>query len=157
MKKIISYGTCAFISAALTAQIFAAELSRDILGLRLNMTKEAATKRLREIGTFVREERKQQEIWQVRHKSFSHIIIGLGKDGRLRFITAVAREDKDAKRFPYDQVGNLKVAQQMGDPAIKNFHYQWKLPAKGDNPATLVMARGRDPKYLSTYSLKSLD
>lgn len=127
---------------------------RDILGLHLEMTKEEAKRRLEEIGTFEREERKQQEIWQVRDPSFSHVIMGLSKEGKLRYVTAVAREDEEAKRVPYTAVGNIKTARQAGDPEIKNFSYEWDLPASNDQPATVVNARGRDPKFLSTYSLK---
>jgi hypothetical protein len=134
----------------------ARELPRQILGVHLNMTKDEAHKRLQEIGTFERDERKQQEIWKVRDESFSHLIIGFGKDEKLRFVTAVAREDKEAKRVAYDKIGSLKEAEQAGDPQINNFNYQWSLSTKGTNETTLIVARGRDPQFLATYSLKRL-
>ena len=97
MKQIISIWLSLLIwdggSAASTGQ----GLSCEILGIRLNMTKDTARKRLQDIGTFVRDEAGGQEIWKVRDDSFAHLIIGLGKDGKLNYITAVAREDKDAK------------------------------------------------------------
>jgi len=132
------------------------EPSREILGLSLKMTREEAQKRLQEIGTFERDERKQQQIWKVRDASLSHLIIAFNKEGQMRFITAVAREDKEASRVPYARVGDLKKAQQAGDEAIKNFHYQWDLPAGKDSPAVQVSARGRDPKFLTTWSVKRL-
>jgi len=157
MKKIISFTFLLCLWVAIPAAISAQELARQILGLSLDLTKEQAQQRLKEIGTFVREEANQQEVWTVRDPSFSHLIVGFREDKKLRFVTAVAREDKEAKRVEYSQIGNLKEALQAGDPKINNFAYGWNLPAKEPNPPTLVIARGRDPKFLSTYSLKNLD
>jgi hypothetical protein len=114
-------------------------------------------KRLNEIGTFVRAERKGQEIWQIRDPSFSHLIVAFAKDGKLRFVTAVAREDPEAKRVAYEEIGNLDKARQAGDPSIKNFNYEWALPSQDGNPHLLVNARGRDPAFLTTHSLKKVD
>ncbi len=33
----------------------------------------------------------------------------------MRFITAVAREDKEAKRLAYSSVGNVEQARQAGE------------------------------------------
>ena len=140
--------------APLVLQAAGEPAKRDILGLHLEMTKEQATKRLTEIGTFERDERKQQAIWQVRDPSFSHVIIGMSKEGKLRYITATARTDAEAKRVSYSSVGDLEQAKQAGDPAIKNFRYEWSLPARKDQPEALAQALGRDPEFLSTLSLK---
>ena len=129
---------------------------RELLGIHLNLPKEDVTKRLQEIGTFVRAERKLQEVWQVRDESFSHLIIGFSKDARLRFITAVARDDKEAKRLPYSKIGDLKTARQAGDVKIKNFNYEWELPATPERPQTQVNARGRNPEFVETISLKRI-
>lgn len=155
MKRIISL--LLFVWVAGVAGISGQELQRQILGVHLNMTKDEARKRLQEIGTFVRDERKRQEIWQVRDESFSHLIIGFDKDEKLRFVTAVAREDKEAKRLAYGKIGDLKQARQAGDVKINNFNYEWELPATKDAPKTRVSARGRDRKFLTTYSLKRLN
>ncbi|MFN2508627.1 MAG: hypothetical protein ABR589_07625 [Chthoniobacterales bacterium] len=148
--------TVLFLSAVLAADGGPApELRRDILGLRLNMSREEAGKRLREIGSFERDERKQQEIWKLRDGSFSHLIVAFGKeDGKVRFVTAVAREDAEAKRLRYSDVGKLDEARQVGDAAIKNFNYEWTLPAGNGSPPAQVNARGRDAEFLSTYSIK---
>ena len=154
MKKILSAGMSLFLFAA--PALCAEEPAREILGIGLEMTREDAQKRLKEIGTFERQERKQQEIWKVRDATFSHVIIGADKEGKLRFLTAVAREDADAKRVAYVSVGNLEAARQAGDVSIRNFHYEWRLPEGNGRPATLVVARGRDPKFLTTFSLKRI-
>lgn len=133
------------------------EVQREILGIHLQLAKADVQKRLGEIGSFVRAERKSQEIWQIRDASFSHLIVGFGKDGKLRFVTAVAREDAEAKRVQYDEIGKLENARQAGDPRIKNFNYEWEVPSKQGGARILVSARGRDPTFLTTYSLKKVD
>src|ERR1039457_5109335 len=124
MKEFIWISLSLGLWAAIAIEASAQELRRDILGIRLKMTEEEAHERLKEIGTFVRNEGKRQEVWQVRDVSFSHLLIGFGKDEELRYVTAVAREDKDAKRVPYERMGNLKKARKAGDPGITNFRYE---------------------------------
>ena len=143
----------AWVATGASAQ----EVQREILGIHLKLAKADVHKRLNELGSFVRNERKGQEIWQVRDPSFSHLIVAFGKEGKLRFVTAVAREDADAKRVSYGEIGNLEKARQAGDPSIKNFNYEWDLPSQNGNPRTLVIARGCDPTFLTTYSLKKVD
>lgn len=153
MRKLALF----FFIVSLGIQLgLAAELERDILGIRLGMAKADAQKRLNEIGKFQRDERKRQDIWEVRDERFSHLIVGFDKEDKLRYVTATAREDKDAKRVGYEEIGRLKDARQAGDVSIKNFNYEWNLPAEKGDPETLVSARGRDPKFLSTYSLKRM-
>ncbi len=129
---------------------------RQILGVRLGMNEGEVHTRLKEIGQFVRNEAGEQEVWKVKDSSFSHLLIGFAKDGNLRYVTAVAREDKEAKRVSYASIGDLAKARQAGDPKIKLYNYQWHLPPAKDEPETLVIAIGRDPDSLSTWSLKRL-
>lgn len=145
---IILAGTVSVIGAPAPAT--------EILGISLNMSQEEAQRRLREIGTFERQERKQQEIWKVRDRSFSHLIIAFNEEGQMRFITAVAREDEEAKRVEYGEFADLQKARQAGDVSVHNYNYQWDFPAERGKPPVQVSARGRDPKFLSTYSIRRL-
>lgn len=157
MKKLILINLLLFIWEASAVEASAQHLQRQILGLHLNMTKEAAHKRLQEIGTVIRHEENRQEAWQVRHESFSHLLVGFDMEDKLRYVTAVAREDKEAKRVAYSDIGDLKKARQAGDPKINNFNYQWELPARDGNPRMVVIVAGRAPKLVTTYTLKSLE
>lgn len=143
--------------ACFSAGAYAQEVQRQVLGIHFKLAKEDVHKRLKEIGSFVRAERKRQEIWQVRDASFSHLIVAFDKNAKLRFVTAVSREDADAKRVPYTQIGNVEKARQAGDPSINNFNYEWDLPSLDGHPHLLVIARGRDPTFLTTYSLKKVE
>ncbi len=129
----------------------------EILELHLGMTEEQAHERLQKIGTLARTEEGWQEVWHLRDPAFTDVIVGVGDDGKLHFITLVAREGKEAKRKKYGELGDLKTARQMGDPRIKNFSFQWELPPRDGRPRTLVTAAGRDSKFPSTYSLKNLE
>ncbi len=156
MRKFFTAVLClsALIFTTQGAPETAPELKREILGLHLDMGKAAVQKRLKEIGKFVRDERKRQEVWEVRDERFSHLAVGFDAKETLRYVTAMARTDKEAKRVGYGEIGDVKAARQAGDLAIKNFAYEWSLPAAGGEPAMLVIVRGRDPEFLSTYSLK---
>lgn len=130
--------------------------ARQILGITLAMNEEQIDLRLRKIGTLVRAEN-GQEVWKVQDPTFSHVIVGFGKDDQLRYITAVARTDKGAKPMAYSEVGEVKNAHQIGDPRIKNFQFEWELEPEKGRPSALVLAMGRDPKVLSTLTLKNPD
>lgn len=149
---------CFSLLIALSAPARAAEkkLARELLGLRLSMNEEQAHERLSAIGKLTRREEMQQEVWTVRDPSYSHLIVGFGRQERVRYLTAVARTDKGAKHVLYSQVGPLKGARQTGDVKTKNFKYVWDLPADKDEPRTMLLAMGRDPKFLSTLTLKNL-
>lgn len=140
-----------------SVSLFAKEPARDVLGIQLSMSREQVLKRLGEIGELVRHERKRQEVWTVRDETFSHVIVGFDQNEMIRYVTAVARADNEARRLPYSAAGDLEAAKQAGDVAIKNFNYQWEIPPRDGGPAMIVMARGRDPEYLDTLTLKRVD
>jgi len=104
----------------------------------------------------VRDERKRQEIWEVEDESFSHLIVGFNGKDFVRFITAVARQHNEVKRVAHTAIGGVANAHQAGGPAIKNFTYEWRLAPQKGSGESLLITRGRDPEYLSTYSLKRL-
>jgi hypothetical protein len=158
MKTLVlaSLSVFAFLFAGASQADAAPELKREILGLRIEMPKGEVTKRLQEMGKFVRDERKRQQIWEVRDERFSHVVVGFDSKEMLRYVTAVAREDKEAKRVEYGEIGDVQQAHQAGDPAINNFNFEWRLEPEKGSAEVMVVARGRDPKFLSTYSLKKL-
>lgn len=154
MKKI---ATLCLLSLLFAAGVSAAARSprRDIMGIRINMSKKAAHNVLQKIGQLQREERKRQEIWEVRDDYFTHIIVGFDTEMRVRFVTAVAREE--GQRMRYSDVADISKARQAGNVTVNNYHYVWELAAQGKNPKCTVAARGRDPQFLKTYSIKRAD
>ncbi len=157
MKNSKFAASLLLLSLVLTAGALAEDKpARQIFGLRLGMKAAEAHERLKAIAHFVRNEPDNQEVWTVRDPSFSHILIGLADDGELRYVTVLARKDKEAKRVSYASIGDLGKARQAGNAATKFYNYQWMLPAANGEPATLVIALGRDPEHLNMHSLKRL-
>ena len=152
MRRI--FALCAVVILMCSIAAAADSPARDILGLRLDMSKDAAHARLQKLGRLEREERKRQEVWQITDKRFSHILLGYDVAGKVRYVTAVAREKEQPTR--YSDVADLKKARQMGDPKVNNFIFMWELEARGDNPKTQVIAQGRDPQNLQHLSLKRI-
>ena len=135
-----------------------AKMPRDILGVELNMSEEAAERQLKKAGFREREEgeeeEQREEIWAVKDPRFSHVVVGFDEHG-VRYITAVTRAESTQK-MRYSDVSDTSQAQQKGDPQRNNFHYVWESAANGKQPHYLVVARGRDAQYLETFSLKRL-
>lgn len=154
MKRIFALCAMLLLSCSIAAAISAVAdaPARDILGIRLDMSKTAAHARLQKLGRLEREERKRQEVWLITDKRFSHILLGYDTAGKVRYVTAVAREKEQPVR--YADVADLKKARQMGDPKVNNFIFMWELEARGDAPKTQVIAQGRDPQHLHHLSLK---
>lgn len=128
---------------------------RDILGIRLRMNRVAATAALRRIARLERNERRRQEVWALNNNPrYSHLLIGYSTEGEVRYVTVVARQD--GQRVRYRDVLDVERARQAGDPARSNYNYEWRVGARRNQPAYLVIARGRDADYLSLFSLKLL-
>ncbi len=163
MRKLIAL---CFISLLVAACVSAAaerpvRPRRDIVGLRIGMTEEAARRRLEQIGRPRKEEQEEEEegreeVWEVRDPFFSHVIVGFDEKERVRYVTAVAREG-GSRRMRYSDVASLKTARQEGDVSINNYRYVWELARRGREPRCRVEARGRDPLYLSTYTIRKAE
>jgi hypothetical protein len=126
----------------------------EILRISLGMTRADVHARLQKIGHLEKEERKRQEVWGLKQNAyFSHLLIGFDSDFKVRYLTAVARPN--GRRMRYSDLADLKLAKQKR--LLQNFQYEWQVPARGNLPAYVVMARGTDPRYLTTYSLKSVN
>jgi hypothetical protein len=138
---------------AVRAQQAGAQPQRELLGLSLGMSKEAAQRRLRELGQLEREERGRQEVWKISAPSFAYLLVGFDPQARLRYVTALARAG--GPRLRYRAVGDLKQARSVGAPG--NYQYIWELAARGEQPRTQVIVRGADAEYLSAYSLKKVE
>ena len=151
MKKLISI----FLLLAVGAVISAAapvRLRPEIMGIGLDMKRDEARARLKAIGSLEREERKRQEVWAVRDQRISHLLVGYDPDFRVRYVTAIARTD--GPRMRYDEIANPKSAQRTNIQG--NLKFTWSVTPRGGQVAYVVMARGHDPKYLDSYSVKKL-
>ncbi len=130
----------------------------DVLGLRLGMTEEAAHERLRRVGRQQKEEREaegeggEQEVWILRNDShWDYLVTKFDHQHRLLFVTAVVRKNV---HMVYGNVADPKDARYATDG--NNHSYSWTIAASNKQPACLAVARGSDPKFLTSYSLYRL-
>jgi hypothetical protein len=139
---------------AAVAQAKGKEPPKEILGIRVGMSQSDAHGRLRKAGRLEKEERKRQEVWALsRDRRFGHIIIGFDADNKVRYVTALARPD--GRRVRYSDLADVGRARQLN--GVKSYHYEWEVAGHDKRPAYVVMARGTDPQFLSSLSLKKLD
>jgi hypothetical protein len=124
----------------------------EIMGVSLDMNRDDARARLKSIGSLEKEERKRQEVWAVRDSRISHLLIGYDADYRVRYVTAIARTD--GPRIRYQEVADLKSAQRTVTQG--NHKFTWEVEGRGQL-AFILIARGHDPQYLDSYSVKKKD
>ncbi len=124
----------------------------EIMGVALDMKRDAARARLQSIGHLENEEAKRQEVWAIKNGRISHLLVGYDADYRVRYVTAIARTDGPGIR--YDEVVNVNSAHRT--VAQNNQKFIWEISRHGHTPYILI-ARGHDPQYLDSYSIKKAD
>jgi len=122
------------------------------MGVGLDMKRDDARARLKSIGSLEKEERKRQEVWAIKDARISHLLIGYDADYRVRYVTAIARTN--GPRIRYQEVADLKSAQRTVTQG--NHKFTWEVERRGQL-AFILIARGRDPQYLDSYSVKKKD
>src|SRR6266550_4794308 len=135
------------------AQAAPAKSAREVFGLRLGMTEEAVHKRMRRIATQQKEEREEeeggeQEVWVLKKDlRYNYLLTKFSSEHRLILITVVAHPS----RVRYSDLGETKDATVASDGI--NYSYKWKIPAQGKESAVLLIARGSNAEFLTSYSL----
>ena len=117
------------------------------------MSQKEAHARLKEKGNLEKEARKRQEVWALNDRRVSHLIVGFDPGYRVRYVTAVARTG--GPRIPYSEVGDVETAERSTNQG--NYRFTWKVAAERGHPGYIVVAHGRDPLHLESYSVKRLD
>ena len=125
----------------------------DIMGISLEMSHDDARARLQSIGSLEKEDRKRQEVWAVKDPRISHLLVGYDAENRVRYVTAIARTD--GPKIPYQEIADLKSAKSSHTPG--NHKFTWEIEEHRGQFAYVLIARGHDPKYLDSYSVKKAD
>lgn len=144
---------CLFVAAVGFTAAAQARPRAEILGVALNMTRDDARARLKSLGRLEKEERKRQEVWAVNDPRISHLLVGYDTDFRVRYVTAIARAG--GPRIRYQEIADLKHAQRLQHQG--NYKFTWEVGARRGQAAYVMIAHGRDPQYLDTYSVKKVD
>ena len=151
MKRRIAT-LCLLLAAAVVAHAAASHPRPEIMGISLWMSRDDAHKRLKSIGSLEKETRKRQEIWVITDPRVSHLLVGYDTAFRVRYVTAIARTG--GPRIRYEEFADVKNAQRINTQG--NYKFTWEVPAQGEQPAYVVIAHGRDPEYLDSYSIKKM-
>ncbi|HEX3249631.1 MAG TPA: hypothetical protein VHS05_09390 [Pyrinomonadaceae bacterium] len=130
-----------------------ARLRPEIMGVSLDMSRDDAHTRLKSIGSLEKEDRKRQEVWAIKDPRISHLLIGYDADYRVRYVTAIARAD--GPRIRYQEIADLKSAQSSNTAG--NHKFTWEVEGHRGKAAFIIIARGHDPRYLDSYSVKKAD
>lgn len=140
------------LALATSTNAAATALRSDVLGLRLEMSKEAVHQRLAKIGRFEREERGRQEVWTlVNDERFASLFVGYDREYKVRYVTAIAREG--GRRMRYSEVAPLKDA-RVENAGGAYYRYTWELKPGKKRAGYFLIAEGRDPEHLKSFSIK---
>lgn len=143
---------CLLLTLAGLAGVAQAKVRPEIMGVALDMSRDAALARLKAIGQLEKEDRRRQEVWAIKDPRISHLLVGYDADYRVRYVTAIARTD--GPRMRYQEVADLKSAQRLNSQG--NYRFTWEIPEQRGQVAFVVVAHGRDPNFLDSYSIKKV-
>src|SRR5215218_2441468 len=121
MKRLLSLSLLLAIS--IVASAAPARPRPEILGISLDMKRDAVRVRLQSVGSLEKEARKRQEVWAVKDSRISHLLVGYDAEYRVRYVTAIARTD--GPRIRYQDVADMKSAQRSDTPG--NHKFTWDV------------------------------
>lgn len=154
----INFVTAFLLPLIFFANIYAADKTPppEALGVRLNMSEDEARERLKRIGTQKKEEQEregegEQEVWLLRDRRFSFLVVAFDREHKVRLIIATVRK---GARVRYEDLGDTKAARQATDG--RNYSYTWLIKPEGERQGYAVIARGGDPRYLTSYTVNRL-
>ena len=151
MKTLLSISLLFLLAVVVNA--VPAKPRPQIMGITLDMRRAAAQARLQTIGSLAKQDQKRQEVWAIRDQRISHLLIGYDAENRVRYVTAIARAD--GPRLRYEEVADIKVAERISNQG--NLKFTWQVAAHRRQIAFILVARGHDPQYLDSYSIKKMD
>jgi len=152
MKRLLSLSLLLVISV-ISVSAAPARPRPEIMGISLDMKRDAARARLQSLGKLEKEQRKRQEVWAVKDARISHLLVGYDTDYRVRYVTAIARTD--GPRIRYQELADPKSAHHDITPG--NHKFTWEITGRRGQSAFILIARGHDPQFLDSYSVKKKD
>ena len=137
---------------AIPGQVSGRGLQDNVFGLRIGMSRAEVHRRLQRMGTMEREERGRQEVWTLaREPRFASVLVGFDAEFKVRYVTAIAREG--GRRMRYSDLAPLKDARAENANGAYT-RYTWELKPDQKRAGYFLIAEGRDPEYLRSFSIK---
>lgn len=153
MNRLLNLCLLLIVIVSVPVVVFAGTPQPEIMGISLGMSRADARARLQSIGSLERETRKRQEVWTIKDARISHLLIGYDPDLRVRYVTAIARTD--GPRIRYEDVADVQSAQREQNQG--NYKLTWQIAARSGHSPYQLIAHGRDPQFLESYSVKKID
>jgi len=124
-----------------------------ILGVRLGISEEAAHRRLRKIATQQKEEKNgeregEQEVWLLHDPRLDYLVVRFNHEHRVSSMSVAVRKNSHVR---YRELADLNNASQATDG--RNYTYTWKVNSGASQTNYVVVARGSDPNYLTSYTV----
>ncbi len=121
-RRSTSNSTIENAAGILLAAFLLLPLSCDcrLLGFDLEMSREAAHRRLQSLAHFDHADQQRQEVWSLDHdRRFSSVIVGFDRNDRLRFVTVIARSP-----VRYDELIDTRKAQHATTGSLQRYTVQ---------------------------------
>ncbi len=149
IRPLVVASLMMLVVGAARLPVVAKDPTREVLGLNLGMTEKSARSRLQKIATWQKPDRKKRlEVWILKSDPTYNFLIVKFKESRLIFIQAVVHS---TARVRYDDLGNLAQAVTRSDGHTHT--YEWKIKPRGKKAGYLLLARGSNSEFLTSYSL----
>lgn len=154
IKRLIVAFVLLLVVSGSTAADTTKKSTREPFGLRLGMNEEDIHRRLQKIATKQKEEREEeeggeQEVWILKNDPrFSYLLTRFDRSHSLMFVTVVTRPEA---RVRYEDIGKVKDATVNTDG--RTYSYRWKVKARGRQRPSVVIARGSNREFLTSFSI----
>jgi len=125
----------------------------EVLGVKPGMSEEEAVRLLDRVGRRQVGQGTKAEVWGVRDDRLAHVAVRFSRDHRVRHVTGLAHrtEGGGRRRVRYAELGDTARARLQSDK--NNYTYTWRVEPRSGFPGYVIVARGSDPVYLTSYSL----
>lgn len=149
IRPLVVAGLMMLLVGGASPPVVAQHPKREVLGLKLGMTENSAHSRLQKIATWQKPDRKKRlEVWILKSNPTYNYLIVKFKESRLIFIQAVVHS---TARVRYDDLGSLAQAVTRSDGHTHT--YEWKIKPRGNKAGYLLIARGSNSEFLTSYSI----
>src|SRR6185503_2748966 len=149
LRRIAFASLFVLVVAGAQQQVAGKDPTREVLGLRLGMSEQSARSRLQKIATWQKPAfKKRLEVWILSHDPTYNYLVVKFKNSQLIFIQAVVNA---AAHVRYEDLGSLAHAVTRSDGHTHT--YEWKIKPHGKQAGCLLIARGSNPEFLTSYSI----
>lgn len=149
LRRILIASWLVLLVAGAQQHVAGKDPTREVLGLRLGMSEQSARSRLQKIATWQKPAfKKRLEVWTLSHDPTYNYLVVKFKNSQLIFVQAVVHPTAQVR---YDDLGSLADAVTRSDG--HTHAYEWKIKPRGKKAGYLLIARGSNPEFLTSYSL----